>query len=193
MEHSQDGKAYLVAHGTTRKSPPARFAHNSWITGDQVYLLRVTPSPEAINDISSWEFFSGHDVDGTPIWSRRFEDICPILEWEDHMGCVTATWVPGLQKYLMCVTNGRMTNLEMDSYFLESESLTGPWKIVTYLRDFGVQAYFLNFPSKFLAPDGKKMWLCYSGNFAIRELGDRFRDNPPGSKYGLVMQEVEWT
>ena len=45
MEHSPDGKAYLVAHGASR--PDAEVA---WIAGDEAYLLRVTPSPETIND-----------------------------------------------------------------------------------------------------------------------------------------------
>ena len=192
MEHSPDVKAYLVAHGTTRTSPPARNAHNSWITGDQVYLIRVTPTPETINDPSAWEFYAGVDEAGTPIWTNTYSEMRPLLEWEDHMGCVTVTWIPGLRKFTMCVTNGRMTNLEMDSYFLEADALTGPWKMVTYLRDFGVQAYFLNLPSKFLSDNGRQMWLCYAGNFATKELGDRFKETPPGSSSGLVFQEMEW-
>ena len=132
------------------------------------------------------------DEAGTPIWTNTYSEMRPLLEWEDHMGCVTVTWIPGLRKFIMCVTNGRMTNLEMDSYFLEADALTGPWKMVTYLRDFGVQAYFLNLPSKFLSDNGRQMWLCYAGNFATKELGDRFKETPPGSSSGLVFQEMEW-
>ena len=50
MEHSPDGKAYLVGHGAPEPDPKPRFANLSWITGDQVYLLRVTPTIENIND-----------------------------------------------------------------------------------------------------------------------------------------------
>ncbi len=42
MEHSPDGKAYLVAHGAS-DGVNRRFGYNSWITGDEIYLLRVTP------------------------------------------------------------------------------------------------------------------------------------------------------
>jgi hypothetical protein len=190
MEHSPDGKAYLVAHGSTRTSPPARYGHNSWITGDQVYLLRVTPSPETINDPGAYEFYAGTDAEGLPVWTSSFAEIQPVLEWEDHMGCVTVTWNPGLNKYIMCVTNGRVTNEEMDSYLLESDSLTGPWRIITYMKEFGPQAYFLNIPSKFIESDGLTFWLCYSGNFARQVIGDR--DHPPGSCYGLVLQHVRF-
>ena len=36
-----------------------RFGYNSWITGDEIYLLRVTPSIENMNDASKYEFFDG--------------------------------------------------------------------------------------------------------------------------------------
>jgi hypothetical protein len=61
---------------------------------------------------------------------------------------------------------------------------------VAYLKDFGEQAYFLNFPSKFISEDGKTLWLCYSGNFATGWNNMEIKSNPPGSAYGLVMQEI---
>ena len=59
MENSPDGKAYLVAHGADKNDPKPRFANASWITGDQIYLLRVLPTPETINDSTQYEFFGG--------------------------------------------------------------------------------------------------------------------------------------
>jgi len=43
LEHSPDGKAYLVGHGATEPDQEDRNANASWITGDQIYLCRVTP------------------------------------------------------------------------------------------------------------------------------------------------------
>ena len=60
------------------------------------------------------------------------------------------------------------------------------WKVPeTTGKDFGQQGYFLNFPSKFISENGRKAWLCYSGNYWIDEV------DPPGSHYGLVLQEIE--
>jgi len=53
----------------------------------------------------------------------------------------------------------------MNSYILESDRITGPYRLVTYRRDFGEQGYFLNFPSKFVSEDGRTAWLCYSSNY----------------------------
>lgn len=191
MEYSPDGKAYMVAHGADINDPHPRFWNSSWITGDQVYLLRVEPGIENMNDASEWEFYAGKDVKGNPVWTNDFKQIKPLLEWNDNMGCVTVTYNPGLKKYIMCVTDGGNTVSKMNTYLLESGSLTGEWKIISYMEDFGEQAYFVNIPSKFISKDGKTMWLAYSGNFATNWNGENIVQNPPGSHYGLVMQKIE--
>jgi hypothetical protein len=58
MQHSPDGRAYMVAHGGSLKCPgcPA-----GWIVGSAVYLLRTRapPTAETINAANAWEFFAG--------------------------------------------------------------------------------------------------------------------------------------
>lgn len=192
MEHSPDGKAYLLAQGSDLKFyPPKNFAHLSWITADQTYLIRVEPSPQNMNDPSAYEFFAGYDKNNKPLWTKDFNKIEPLLEWQDNMGCVTATYNPGLKKYIMAITDGVNTCSKMNTYLLEADTLTGPWKLITYMKDFGEQAYFVNFPSKFISKDGHTMWICYSGNFATGWNDVEIKVNPPGSRYGLVLQEVE--
>src|SRR5262249_52987742 len=99
MEHSPDGKAYLVAHGA---SGPQGWAN--WIAGDAIHLLRVTPSPQTMNDSAAYEYFGGHDASGQPSWTRNFADIQPLLRWDQHLGCVTATYNAPLGRYLLCVS-----------------------------------------------------------------------------------------
>ena len=191
MEHSPDGKAYLVAHGADINDNDPRFWNTSWITGDQIYLIRVVPGIENMNDASKYEFYAGKDKKGNDIWTNDFRKIKPVLEWNNNMGCVTATFFPALKKYLMCVTDGGNTCAQMNTYILESSSLTGEWKLVAYMKNFGEQAYFVNFPSKFISNDGKTAWLLYSGNYATDWNGMKIGINPPGTHYGFVMQKVE--
>jgi hypothetical protein len=191
MEYSPDGKAYMVAHGGEIDDPKPRFWNNSWITGDNIYLLRVTPSVENMNDPSQWEFYGGRDANGQAIWSNDFSQIKPLLEWNNNMGCVTVTYNAPLKKYLMCVTDGGNTCAKMNTYVLESDSLTGEWKLITYMKSFGEQAYFVNIPSKFISKDGQTMWLLYSGNYATNWNGENIQSNPVGSHYGLVMQKIQ--
>jgi hypothetical protein len=61
----------------------------------------------------------------------------------------------------------------------------------SYLKGFGEQAYFVNFPSKFVGHDGRILWMCYSANFSngVPEW-PHHKANPPGGGYGLILQEV---
>ncbi len=75
-----------------------------------------------------------------------------------------------------------------DTWILESDHLTGPWKLVTYLKSFGTQAYYPNLPSKFISGDGRTAWLWYGANYAPF---DRPSD-PPGSAYRLCQQQIRF-
>ncbi len=189
LEYSPDGKAYLVAHGAS-DGTNRRFAYDSWITGDEIYLLRVTPSIANMNDARKYEFFAGRDENGAARWSHDFARIQPIAAWRDHAGCVTMTYDAPLRKYLLCVTDGGNTVSRFSSYILESDAISGPWKLAAYLKDFGEQAYFVNIPSKFIGADGRTVWLCYAANFSSGWGGVTFASRPPGSRYGMCLQEA---
>jgi len=183
LEHSPDGKAYLVGHGA-HDGVNRRFGYNSWITGDEIYLARVKPSIQNMNDATKYEFFDGNG------WTRKFSKAKPIAAWRDHMGCVTITYDTPLKKYLMCVTDGGNTAGYFSTYILESGRITGPFKLVQFLYHFGEQAYFVNLPSKFISADGRTLWLCYAANFASDWNGLKLLSNPPGSRYGMCLREI---
>ncbi|RMF96189.1 MAG: DUF4185 domain-containing protein [Planctomycetota bacterium] len=191
MEHSPDGKAYLVGHGSTEYDEEDRKANLSWISGDEIYLCRVPPTIEAINDESRYEYFAGFDAAGNPQWSADFEDCRPIFAWDNNCGCVTMTYNAPLRKYFMCITDGWPTTAKMRTYILESDRIEGPWKLVTYLKDFGEQGYFVNIPSKFISDDGKTFWLSYSANFTnLGRNPTHWASKPYGSQYQWDLAEV---
>lgn len=195
MEHSPDGKAYLVGHGAEYPNSGQRVANNSWVTGDAVYMTRVTPGIETMNDRSKYELFAGRDKTGGAIWSNDFRKIQPIFGWEDHCGIVTMTYNPPLQKFFMCITDGHRgttSRKHYTSYILESDRITGPWTIVAHMTDFGPQAYFLNIPSKFISKDGNRMYLCYSANYMDKNrnsMESLKQAKPIGSGYALSLHE----
>ncbi len=192
MEHSPDGYAYLTCHGASADDKKPRPGNLSWISGDEIYLIRVIPTPENINDKTKYEFFSGRDSVGKETWSNRLEDIQAIFDWNNNAGCVTMTYNAPLKKYFMCITDGWPTIKSMDTYILESDNITGPWNMVSYLKDFGPQAYFVNIPSKFISEDGLTAWLCYSANFSYERNNSQFKGNPEGSSYSMSLQEIKF-
>ena len=191
MQYSPDGKAYLVGHGALASDPNPRPANLSWITGDQIYMARVKPSIRNMNDKSKYEFFGGNNSAGRPIWMHDFSKIKPLVDWNNNAGSVTMTYDAPLKKYLMCITDGGNTISRYNTYILESNAITGPWKLVVYMHNFGEQAYFVNIPSKFISKDGHTAWLIYAANFTNGYLHTGYRDNPPGSDHGLVLQKIK--
>ncbi len=189
MEYSPDGKAYLVGHGAIENDPLPRVANNSWVAGDAVYLARVTPSVENINDISKYEFYAGTDNNNNALWTNNFSDIKPLLTWNNRMGCTTITYNPVLKKYIMCTTDGWPGMKDMNTYLLEADQITGPYKLITYMKNFGRQAYFVNLPSRFIDNGGRKAWMSYSANFNQVYFRDRTKADPIGSRYAWNLQE----
>lgn len=181
LAHSPDGKAYLVGTGATDPN-----AHLNWVTGDQIYLARATISLASANDPSAWEFFAGVNQTGAPNWSHAFADIKPLLSWPGQMGSVSMTYVAPLGRYLMAVSrpvDGFNDYANYDTYFLEADTVTGPYRLVQYLHEFGAQAYYVNMPSRFISADGRTLWLEYSS-------GNYTSEDPPGSRYAMSFQEV---
>jgi hypothetical protein len=191
LKYSPDGKAYLIAHGAVDSDPMPRTGNLSWITGDQVYLCRVTPSIENINNMAAYEFFAGNDENGRGIWTHDIKQVKPLFEWNNHAGNVSMTYNPGLKKYLVCVTDGRTTASVYNDYILESDSITGPFKLVSYMEKFGQQGYFLNFPSRFISPDGLTTWLLYAANFTNIGKQTSLRSDPPLSGYGMCLRQMK--
>jgi len=190
MEYSPDGKAYIVSHGATEPDPEPRDANLSWATGDQIYLARVTPSLNTINDPSAYEYFAGHDPHSGALWTRDFAKIQPLFSWNNHAGNVSITYDAPLRKYLMSVLECESIIGKFNTYILESDDIAGPWRLVAYLRDFGQQGYFVNFPSKFVSKDGRTLWMSYSAIFTNGIWHTDFKPDPPGGGYWWALQEV---
>lgn len=144
-----------------------------------------------MNRAARYEFFAGHSTAGTAIWTTNLALTKPIAAWRDRFGCVTLTYNAPLKKFLLCVTDGGNTLGRFHTSLLESDRLTGPWKLVAFLENFGEQAYFVNIPSKFISADGRTLWLCYSANFSSGWGGVTFRSRPPDSRYAMCLQEVK--
>ena len=184
MEHSPDGKAYLVAHGAS-DGANRRFGYNSWITGDEVYLLRVTPGDREHERRLEVRVLRRHAA-GRSDFAQDQADrrLARPDGLRDHDLQRAPEEIPD-------VRHGRHDHrLAYNTYILESDRITGPFKLVQYLRHFGEQAYFVNFPSKFISA-GRPHALA----LLLRQLRHRLgrpsiRKNPPSSRYAWCLQEV---
>lgn len=191
MEHSPDGYAYLVGHGTYDADGVV-----NWCSGDAISMARVRPSPETINDPAAWEFFAGRDGGGNAIWTRDFARIAPLIEWPGGAGCVNITYHPGLHRYFGLICGGWADGDAgpYNIWVVESEALTGPWSSVACLRgSCGGQPYFVAMPSKFNQDASRKLVLFYSANWRKDRPGitAHMDTTGPGGLYSLCVAEFE--
>lgn len=184
MMNSPDGYAYLVGHG----AGPESAAEPIWIRGDDVYLARVKPDPQTINQGSKWEFYAGRNEQGKAVWTNHLRESRPIVHWPEHTGPVCITYFAPIRKYILSMSCGWPAgDFTFDTYLLESDQITGPWKLITYMKDFGPRGYFPNFPSKFIGENGLTAWLSFSNDTTSGHL----LANPPGARYSLCLHEVK--
>jgi hypothetical protein len=159
--HSPDGGLYIVAGGCLN---PWATENCTWISGDGVFLARATDfsaaAPDSLNDRANWEFWAGGggggEDDGAAAteWAPTVASAKPVFKWRGRVGAVTASWNPTLRKYFLCITapSTHAWNNESpyDTYILEAPKLTGPFSLVTYMPQFGMQAYFVSMPSAWM-------------------------------------------
>jgi hypothetical protein len=147
---SPDGRLYIIGHGA--ETPES---HQSWMQGDSAYMARTAgaPSPATINDVEQWQFWDGAD------WAPGAAGVAaakPLFVWPGKTGVVTMSWHNVLQKYIIVISTpsaGCSTVGNFDTYFLESDAMTGPFSYVSYLSAFGPEAYFVHVPTKFMGAE----------------------------------------
>lgn len=191
LQHAPDGRFYIIAHGCRDRSHAT-----TWISGDEIVVARCEPDPAALNDPACWEFLTG-TVGGRPRWSRNFAEMAPIVTWPGRCGCVNATWVPALGRYLMMVSAGpdHGGEADHDTWIAEAEHLWGPWRLVDWWPAFGSRGYFVCMPSKFLSSAGDRAVLYWSANWMTPQPPHDVpwpRESPPGSRYALCVGEFEF-
>ncbi|CAF1477974.1 unnamed protein product [Rotaria sordida] len=199
QQWSPDGYVYLIGHGSNSSFPASlntSFPIESWNEGDQIYLCRVWPSIQTINDFDQFEFWNG--ITYIP-GKDGLDKAQPLFTFPNKTGTVTVSYIPALEKYLMVISTATYPGVlsmvkEFDIYILESNHIEGPWSLVEYLNKFGPEAYFPIIPTKFIGqshdikvlPDGSSLWpfyLGYSANFAYHTSNP----NPPHSGYGFCL------
>jgi hypothetical protein len=148
-------------------------------------MARTDPSlgPLSMNNASSYEFYAGENPSGVAQWSRSLSDAKPLFKWWNQTGITACTYLQNLQKILCTIettgiNSGVNTQFDFDTYMLEADAPGGTFpggsrfKMVTYMRSFGPEAYFVHVPSRF-APDAHEEpdkngvgYMGMSANFA---------------------------
>jgi hypothetical protein len=123
---------------------------------DRIVLARV---PRArIREQGAYEFFVKRESE--PIWSKRIEERGGVFEYPGHCERLDAIYNRGLGRYLLTVSYGHGHGWGL----FDSPSPWGPWTTAFSTTDWGLgDTHGYRLPTKWIADDGRTMWLVFSG------------------------------
>lgn len=131
----------------------------------RVHLSRVPK--DKITRREAHEFFAGFDVKGTPRWTPRVAEKQPVFTDVNGVGWnLSVSHNPGLRRYLLATEHGSTHAGKLGLF--DAAEPWGPWTTVAYEKDWGaghveVSAFYWNFPTKWLSPDGNGFTLVFTG------------------------------
>ena len=141
--------------------------NNAYEYCPDVVLARVPK--DKISDRGAYEFFAGFDSVRSPIWSDNIELRKPIFSDPQGTQRISMTHIGPLDCYFLVASHYPIgCTLETHSAALgifEAKEPWGPWSTVYYDPEWSGQCrtYHHLIPPKWISPDGKSMWLLYSG------------------------------
>jgi hypothetical protein len=131
-----------------------------------IVLARV--SKDRVPQRECYEFFAGEDAPGLPLWSADAEDRRPIFA--DPLGTqrIAVTYNAPLGRYFLTTSHRPPGNADMWTPALgvfDAPHPWGPWATAYYSHQWSApwRTYHHKFPTKWMAGDGRSMWLLFSG------------------------------
>jgi hypothetical protein len=163
---ARDGFVYAYSHDDRRADTPA----------DRFLLLRVPK--QRLAEQGAWEFFAGMQ-NGQPTWTSNIDQRRGVFENRD--GCLRCAMVynAGLQRFLWWQQIPQPpghkdrgdTRFEGGFAVYDAPEPWGPWTTAYFTRQWDVgPGEHGDFPTKWISPDGRTMYLVFSGDdaFSVR-------------------------
>jgi hypothetical protein len=166
FEGARDNYVYVVSQDN----------NDPYLYSTDVVLARVRK--DRIAERNAYEFFAGSDSTGKPIWAAEIARRKTIFTDPKGVQRVAMSYNPALRRYFLVSsigTDGSATRVMHTGGLgvYEAPEPWGPWRTVYYNQYWsggkdGKYAleewtYHQKFPPKFMSPDGKTMWLLFSG------------------------------
>ena len=131
----------------------------------KVYLSRVPK--DAILDRNRYEFFTGKNPSGEPLWSHDLSKKRPVFEDINGVGWnLSVSYNPGLKRFLLA-TEHTETHAGKFGLF-DAPEPWGPWTTAAYEETWGaghieVSTFYWNFTQKWLSTDGSRFTMIFTG------------------------------
>lgn len=144
---------------------------SAYVPADRMVMARV--SKYRVTDKGVYEFFSGLDKKGEPLWSGDVNDRKGVFEHKGKCYRNGISYNPELDRYLWCqVIPGDDTRFEGGFGIYEAPQPWGPWRTVYFTEKWDTgPGETCSIPTKWLSVDGLTGWMVFSGDdcFSVRK------------------------
>lgn len=146
---------------------------SAYLPSSSLVLARVPK--DHIRDRSAYEFFERLSADGKPVWTRDMARRGPVFENAPDLCYRTqVSYNAGLKRYIMTqILPGESPRFKGGFGIYDAPEPWGPWTTVFFTPAWDVgPGESSNFPTKWMSPDGKTMYLVSSGDdhFTVRRV-----------------------
>jgi hypothetical protein len=115
---------------------------------------------------------TGSDRGKSARWSPTLGSARPLLQWPSHITYPEMTYDKPLKRYLLTFTYSYASQppaiwtAGAELVILAAPTPTGPFSFVARSSGFGPSnGYDAGFPSQWISPDGRDLWLKWAANF----------------------------
>jgi hypothetical protein len=145
---ARDGFAYIYSQDGA----------SAYESNDSVVLARVPK--EKIRDRAAYEFFMRGEPSGGVEWSRDITRRGATFGYPGRCQRVDAVYNPGIKRYLLAVGYSHGGGWGI----FDAPEPWGPWSTAFHTENWGLGGtHGYRLPSKWISPDGRTMYLVFSG------------------------------
>jgi len=137
---------------------------------DTVVLARVPI--ESITERNAYEFFTGLDAIGNPLWSGDINQRTAVFTFAGGCNRMDVTYNAPLGRYLLVMRSRGQVGGRNQFSIYDAPEPWGPWTTVFYTENWDVDpGESAHIPSKWISTDGKTCHLVFAGSdsFAVRK------------------------
>jgi hypothetical protein len=172
------GCATFINYGKNYEGAPDDYVYivspdgaSAYIPADRMVMARMPK--QSIIDKAAYEFFQKLDDGGNPVWTKDIDGRGAVFE---HIGrCYRSalTYNAAIKRYLWCqIIPGPDTRFEGGFAIYDAPNPWGPWTTALFTENWDIApGETASFPTKWMSPDGKTLYLTFSGEdcFSVRK------------------------
>lgn len=192
------GIAYSLDHGahwhTVGKSFPSPLGNLNWVirgrggfypdgyayaiaserefNASTLMLGRAKADVADLTDPSQWQWLSGFDNNGWPVYSGSVTGAAPALSWSGHITYPQMAYDSPLHRYLLTFTYSygksppAMWRNGSELVIMEGPHPWGPFSFVAHEPEFGPSnGYAAGFPVSWISRNGRTLWMKWAANW----------------------------